>query len=103
MVEILGKASIADDPLAFEWNGMSRVTTICVVSASGLTRELGLISEFGLNRSRSDILAGAAISLRPGCSVFANTGRSLGRPDLNSSRYRVTFGLSFNIGLWGTT
>jgi hypothetical protein len=77
-----------------------RVTPIAVVSASRLTRELGLISEFGLNRSRSDVVAGAAISLRPGWSVFANTGRSFGRMDLNSSRYQVTFGLSFNVRLW---
>lgn len=138
MVEFLGKASIADNPLApnrrnyvlpfvlqkssdyyrvyymagyvtrgiifhslaFEWNGMSRITPIAIVSASRLTRELGLISEFGLNRSRSDVVAGAAISLRPGWSVFANTGRSFGRMDLNSSRYQVTFGLSFNVRLW---
>ena len=140
MVEILGKASIADNPLApdrvnyilpfvlqkssdyyrvyymagyvtrgiifnslaFEWNGWSRVTPIAIVSASRLTRELGLISEFGLNRSRSDIVAGAAVSLRPGWSVFANTGRSFGRLDLNSSCYQVTFGLSFNVRLWRT-
>jgi len=87
--------------LAFEWNGLSRVTPIVIVSGSRLTRELALISEFGLNRSRSDVVAGAAFAIRPGWSVFANTGRSFGRIDLNSSRYHITFGLSFNLRLWG--
>jgi len=87
--------------LAFEWNGLSRVTPIVIVSGSRLTRELALISEFGLNRSRSDVVAGAAFAIRPGWSVFANTGRSFGRIDLNSSRYQITFGLSFNLRVWG--
>ncbi len=139
MLEVLGRASIADNPLApdrvnyilpfilqkssdccrayytagyvsrgilfnslaLEWNGSSRVTPIVIFSASRLTRELALISSLGLNRSRSDLVAGAAIAVRPGMSVFANTGRSLGRIDLNSTRYQFTFGFSFNVRFWG--
>ncbi len=77
------------------------MTPVVIVTGSRLTRELALISEFGLNRSRSDVVAGAAVAIRPGWSVFANTGRSFGRIDSNSSRYQVTFGLSFNLRLWG--
>lgn len=87
--------------LAFELNRWNRVTPVVIVSGSRLTRELALISEFGLNRSRSDVVAGASVAIRPGWSVFANTGRSFGRMDLNSSRYQITFGLSFNVRLWG--
>ncbi len=138
MVEVLGKASIADNPLAprrvnyvfplvlqksfescrlyymggyltrgilfhslaFELNRWTRVTPVAIVSASRLTRELGFISELGLNRSRTDGVGGVVLAIRPGWSVFANAGRSFGRIDLNSSRYQVTIGLSFNVPLW---
>ena len=92
---------IVFNSVAAEWNGWSRVTPIAIVSASRLTRELALISEFGLNRSRSDVVGGVSVALRPGWSVFANAGRSIGRMDLNSTRHQVTFGLSFNVPLWG--
>ena len=92
---------IVFNSLAFELNRWNRVTPIVIVSGSRLTRELALISEFGLNRSRSDVVAGAAVAIRPGWSVFANTGRSFGRIDLNSLQYQITFGLSFNLRLWG--
>jgi hypothetical protein len=139
MVEVLGDASIADNPLApdrlnyvlplvlqksfdyyrvyymagyltrgiifnslaVELNTWSRVTPLVIVSASRLTHELGLISDFGLNRSRSDVVGGAAVMIRPGLAVFANAGRSIGRIDLNSSRYQVTVGFSFSARLWG--
>lgn len=138
MVEVLGRASIADNPLApdrvnyvlpfvlqksfescrmyymagyltrgivfnsmtFELNRWSRVTPIGILSASRLTHEVGLISDLGLNRSRADAVGGAAITIKPGWAVFANAGRSFGRIDLNSSRYQVTVGLSFNIPVW---
>ncbi len=87
--------------LAFELNRWSRVTPLVIVSASRLTSNLGLISELGLNRSRSDILGGAAVTIRPGWAVFANAGRSFGRQDVNSSEYQATFGFSFNVRLWG--
>lgn len=87
--------------IVFEVNKWSRVTPIVIVAGSRLTSELAFISELGLNRSRSDAIAGAVVAIRPGLAVFANTGRSFGREDLNSSRYRATVGLSFNARLWG--
>ena len=87
--------------IVFEVNKWSRVTPIVIVAGSRLTNELAFISELGLNRSRSDLIAGAIVAIRPGLSVFANTGRSFGRIDLNSARYRATLGLSFNARLWG--
>jgi hypothetical protein len=139
MIEVLGKASIADNPLApdrvnyilpvilqassdsfrlyntsgyatrgivfdsavFELTRWSRITPIAVVSASRMTRELGLISDLGLNRSRIDLTAGAAIAIRPHCSVYINTGRTLGRIDENATRYQVSGGVTFDIRLWG--
>ena len=85
----------------FELNTWSRVTPVVIVSGSRLTREQALISEFGLNRSRGDVVGGVAVALRPGLAVFANAGRSVGRVDLNSNRYQVTAGMSFNVRLWG--
>ncbi len=140
MIEVLGDASIADNPLApdrvnyvlplvfqksfeyfrvysmagyltrgivfdstvFELNRWNRVMPLVIVSGSRLTNELRLISDLGLNRSRVDVTGGVAVALKPGVAVFVNTGRSLGRADLNSNRYQVTFGLSFNVRLWGT-
>jgi hypothetical protein len=139
MLEVLGNASIADNPLApgrvnyifplvfqksfdyyriysmagyltrgiifdstvFELNRWNRVTPLVIVSGSRLTHELKLISDLGLNRSRVDATGGVAVALKPGVAVFVNTGRSVGRVDLNSTRYQVTFGLSFNLRLWG--
>jgi hypothetical protein len=139
MLEVLGDASIADNPLApgrvnyvlplvfqksfdyyriysmagyltrgivfdstvFELNCWSRVTPLVIVSGSRLTHELKLISDLGLNRSRVDVTSGVAVALKPGVALFVNTGRSLGRMDLNSTSYQVTFGLSFNVRLWG--
>jgi hypothetical protein len=89
------------DSFVFEWNGWSRVIPLVIVSGSRLTREQALISEFGLNRSRADVTGGVAVTVRPGLAVFVNAGRSIGRIDLNSSRYQVTFGASFNVRLWG--
>lgn len=138
-LEVLGDASIADNPLApgrvnyvfplvvqksfdyyriynmagylsrgiifdsfvFELNRWNRVVPLVIVSGSRLTHELKLISDLGLNRSRSDAIGGIAVAVKPGWVVFANAGRSFGRIDLNSSRYQVTFGLSFNVRLWG--
>jgi len=139
MLEVLGRASIADNPLApdrinfvlpvaaqksfdyyrvyymagyvsrgivfhslaFEWNRWSRFTPMAIISSSRLTHELRLISELGLNRSRSDLVGGVVVAIRPNWSVFANTGRSFGRLDLNSTRYQVTAGTSFHLRLWG--
>ena len=72
-----------------------------ILSGSRLTREQGLVSEFGLNRTRADVTGGLAVAIRPGMAAFANAGRSLGRVDLNSSSYQVTFGMSFTARLWG--
>jgi hypothetical protein len=87
--------------LAFEFNRWSRITPLVIMSGSRLTRELGLVSALGLNRSRSDVIGGVAVTFHPGWSVFVNCGRSVGRVDLNSSRYQITGGLSFNVRLWG--
>jgi hypothetical protein len=92
---------IVFDSAVLEWNRWSRITPIAVLSASRMTRELALISELGLNRSRIDLTAGAAIAIRPHCSVFINTGRTLGRIDENATRYQVSGGISFDLHLWG--
>ena len=89
------------DSFVFEWNGWSRAIPLLIVSGSRLTREQALISEFGLNRSRADVTGGVAVAIRPGMAAFVNAGRSIGRVDLNSSRYQVTFGMSFTARLWG--
>jgi hypothetical protein len=86
---------------ALELDRWSRITPIAIISGSRLTREQGLISEFGLNRSRQDVVGGVAFTIRPGLALFVNSGRSFGRIDVNSSRYQVTFGFSFNARLWG--
>ena len=87
--------------LAGELNHWNRVTPTVILSSSRLTRDLGLVSELGLNRSRSDALGGVAININPKWSVFANAGRSFGRMDQNSARYQVTAGISMNLRLWG--
>ncbi len=138
-IEVLGRASVADNPLApdrvnfvfpavlqksldyyriysmtgyvtrgivfsslvGELNRWNRVTPVVILSHSRLTTERDLISQLGLNRSRSDVTGGVAVSPAPNWTLFANTGRSFGRRDLNSTRYQFTFGVSFNVRLWG--
>jgi len=89
------------DSTVFELNRWSRVTPLVILSGSRLVRELNLISDLGLNRSRVDVIGGVAVALKPGVAVFGNVGRTVGRTDPNSTCYQVTFGLSFNLRLWG--
>ncbi len=87
--------------LAGELDHWEHVVPTVVVSSSRLTRDLGLVSELGLNRSRSDILGGVAININPKWTLFANAGRSFGRMDPNTARYQVNAGVSRNLRLWG--
>ena len=92
---------IAFASLVFELNRWSRVTPMVVVSGSRVTRDVGLLSELGLNRSQMDALAGASVEVHRGWSVFAMAGRSLGRKDANSTSYQLTGGLNVTFRLWG--
>lgn len=87
--------------LAFELDRWARVTPSVVVSHSRLTRELGLVSELGLNRSRSDVLGMLSVNVSPQWGFYASAGTTFGRTDANSLRYQVTGGITFNFRLWG--
>ena len=87
--------------LAWEWDGWSRVFPTVVVSHGRLVTEQEFISELGLNRSRSDILAGAGIFIAPGWGAYGNISHSFGRRDPNSIRYQISAGVSYNFRLWG--
>ena len=87
--------------LAWEWNGWSRVTPTVVVSHGRLTKDQDFIAELELNRSRSDILAGAGIFLAPNWGAYANVSHSFGRRDPNSLRYQLSAGVSYTFRVWG--
>ena len=86
--------------LAFELNRWTRVTPTVVLLHGRLTRNQDIISEWGFNRSRSDILAGAAVSIAPQVSIYGNVSHSFGRTDLNSIRYQISGGVSYYFRLW---
>ena len=92
---------IAFNSLSWEIDKWSRVTPLVIVSHSRMAHELGLISGLGLNRSRSDVTGGVAVTLAPNWSLFVNAGRTFGRMDLNSTRYQATAGVNFHVRLWG--
>ena len=87
--------------LAYELNRWARVTPAVVVSHSRLTRELDLVSELGLNRSRSDALCIVSVPLTPRWGLFGSAGRTFGRTDGNSTRIQVSGGVSFTFRAWG--
>ena len=87
--------------LAWEWNGLSRVTPTIVVSHGRIVKHTDFIAELQLNRSRSDVLVGAGIFIAPGWGAYANVSRSVGRSDPNTLRYQISGGLSYNVRLWG--
>jgi hypothetical protein len=87
--------------LAYEANRWSRMTPTVIVTHSRLTRELGLVSGLGLNRSRTDLIGGIAVNLTPKWTIFGSAGRSVGRLDVNSSVYQFSGGISLNFRLWG--
>jgi hypothetical protein len=82
-------------------NLWSRVTPTLILSAARVTREVALISDSGLNRSRADATVSLTIMLTPRWSIVASGGRSFGRSDLNSSRYAFSGGAAFHFRLWG--
>lgn len=86
--------------LAYELDRWAHVTPTLIVSHSRLTRELDLVSELGLNRSRSDALGLVSVNPSPWWGFYASAGRTFGRTDGNSLRFQFTGGLSFNLHLW---
>jgi len=87
--------------LAGELNRWSRVTPTVILSTARVTRELKLISDLGLNRSRADASGGVTIMITKAWSLFVMGGRSFGREDLNTSRYNFSGGVAFNARIWG--
>jgi hypothetical protein len=87
--------------LAIEADRWSHVTPSVVVSHARLTRELGLISELGLNRSRSDLLGIVSVTPSPRWGVYGSAGSTFGRTDANSLRFQVSGGITLNVRLWG--
>ena len=87
--------------LAWEWNGWSRLTPVVVLSHGRLTRDQDFIAQLGLNRSRSDILAGVGIGLGRNWGAYWNFSRSFGRSDPNSLRYQISAGLGYTFRFWG--
>jgi hypothetical protein len=86
--------------LALEVDRWARVTPSVVVSHSRLTTELGLVSELGLNRSRSDVLGVVSVNLSPHWGVYGSFGSTFGRTDANSLRYQASVGVGYNVALW---
>jgi hypothetical protein len=87
--------------LAVEADRWAHVTPSVVVSHARLTTDLGLISELGLNRSRSDILGMVSVAPSPRWGFYGSGGSTFGRTDANSLRYQVSGGITLNIRFWG--
>jgi hypothetical protein len=85
----------------FELNRWERVTPTVGVSHARLTRNADLVSDLGLNLSRTDAFCGVAFTPSRHWSLYASTGRSLGRTDANSTRFQISGGISFRFRLWG--
>jgi hypothetical protein len=72
-----------------------------VLSRSPLTLELGLVSELGLNRSRSGILGIASVTPSPRWGVYGSVGSTFGRTDANNLRFQASGGITLNVWVWG--
>ena len=87
--------------LAVEADWWAHVTPSVVLSHARLTRDLGLISELGLNRSRSDILGTVSVTFSPRWGVYGSVGSTFGRTDANSLRFQASGGITLNLRVWG--
>jgi len=84
-----------------EWSIGQRITPIAVVQVSRVTRDVHAIRELGWNRTEVDGSAGVNIDLTPHWSLFLEAGRTLGRMDVNSSRFGFTASIAYTFRLWG--
>ena len=87
--------------LTLEADQWAHATPSVVISHSRLTRELGLVSELGLNRSRSDLLGMVSVTLSPRWSFYGSAGATFGRTDANSLRYQASVGIALSTRVWG--
>ncbi len=92
---------IAFASLVNELNVWSKFTPSVILAYGRLTRDLGLISDLNLNRSRLDVEGSGSFAVAPHWSVYIGAGRSLGRTDPNSTSFSVSGGLGYNFRLWG--
>ena len=92
---------VAFSSLKCEWSIGKRITPIAVVQVSRVTRDVQAIRELGWNRTEVDGSAGVDIDLSPHWSLFLEAGRTLGRMDVNSSRFGFTASIVYTGRLWG--
>jgi len=84
-----------------EWNLHSRITPSAVAQVSRATQDVNAIRALGLNRT--DVYGSAAvdIDLSTHWSFFLEAGRTIGRTDVNSSRFAFTTNIVYTGRLWG--
>lgn len=92
---------VAFSSLKCEWSIGKRVTPIAVVQVSRVTKDVRAIRELGWNRTEVDGSAGVDIDLSPHWSLFLEAGRTIGRMDINSSRFGFTASIVYTLRLWG--
>lgn len=84
-----------------EWNLGSRFTLGAVAQVSRATHDVNAIRALGLNRTDVFGSAGVDIDLSAHWSLFLEAGRTVGRTDVNSSRFGFTTNIVYTGRLWG--
>jgi hypothetical protein len=91
---------VAFSSLKWEWNRWDHFSPRTVVYASRVTRDLGTISQLGLNRTQFEAAVGADIQVNPKWSISLESGRTFGRRDENSARLGLSAGITFTGHPW---
>jgi hypothetical protein len=84
-----------------EWNFGGRITPSVVAQLSRATQDVQAIRALGLNRTDVYGSAGVDIDLSEQWSLFLEVGRTVGRMDVNSSRFGFTTNIVYTGRLWG--
>jgi hypothetical protein len=84
-----------------EWTIGSRFTPSAVAQVSRATQDVNAIRALGLNRTDVFGSAGVDIDLGSHWSLFLEAGRTIGRTDVNSSRFAFTTNIVYTGRLWG--
>jgi hypothetical protein len=92
---------VAYSSVKCEWGGDGKVTPVAVISASRATKHVGVLRDLGLNRTQLDGSIGVNVDITQHWSIFLEAGRTLSRPDDNSSRFEFTASIAFTGFLWG--
>jgi len=80
---------------------IGRITPSVVAQVSQITKDVHAIRALGWNRTEVDGSASVDIDLSSHWGLFLEGGRTLGRMDVNASRFALTANIVYSGRLWG--